>query len=255
MGAGAGYTIEVKDARIVGDIQINSFDVEESGNWQITTVSCVVPIVGSVQGSSYMYGFGWIEDVAMTVNSIVINFYKSEEYPTVTEADILEVLNNSRNYNGSGSYGGGWSHVKFGGDLEISPEGGYPDDVSEVSMQIDEEFVIDFIDVAVQGDNIEYTAFYNDEIFETYSTLEEAIDALKQEISEDIGAADPSRCYVESNYYYLTNGGVDTFEYESDWDYSQVEYTAEDDFSDDLYDVIDELDEENEPGIDEDFDI
>ena len=255
MGAGAGYTIETKNVRIDGDITINSFNINEVGDWQVTTVSCTVPIVGSVRGSSYNYGFGAIEDVAMTVNRIIINFYKSEEFPTVTEADIMEVLRNRANYEGKCVYGGGWSHVKFEGDLEISTNSDYSDDVEGILIQIDEDFVIDFIDVAVQGENIEYTAFYNDEVFETYNTLEEAINALKQEISEDVGAADPSRCYVESSYYYLINGGVNTFEYENDWDYSQVEYNAEDDFSGDLYDAIDELDEENEPDVDEGFDI
>ena len=78
---------------------------------------------------------------------------------------------------------------------------------------------------------------------------------ISSEISANVSAANPYDCYVERAYYFLTNGSVGNYEYESDFDNATIVYNAENDFSDDLYNAIDELGEEAGPEVDEGFDI
>jgi len=174
--------------------------------------------------------------------------------------DVLSGTISGCNYNGTGRFGGGWIGVKFAGAFEITDidSSNGNDDITGYACSVDEGFVIDYIDKAKYGDNIEYTAFYNGDILDTYNDLDEAISALKSEILEDISAADPYDCYVERNYYFLRNGSVDNYEYESDWYNSEVEYCADSDSDFDfeaLADLSSEIDDDFDVGIDEGFDI
>lgn len=233
MGAGAGYSIETKDVKIVGDIQITSFNVEADKWWLSTKVHCIIPILASVRADSYMYGCPWIENVSMTVTGIEINFMKTEEYPDVTEDMIREVLENPVNYWGKGVYGGGWTHSKFDGEYEIKQfsKVDYMDDIDSVEIKIDDELVVDFIDLAVQGENLEYEVIFNDDAIESYESEDEAIQALKATINDTIAEYGPegvnfNNCYVEQMYWILLNG-----EGEDDLDVDSVYrvYNASDD--------------------------
>lgn len=233
MGAGAGYTIETSNVRLNGDVKIYSFDVTQDGGWLVASVDCMLPIIGSIKANSYMYGCDWVEDVAMYVKHISINFLKSVEYSEVTEELIKEVLTNTANYDGSGLYGGGWIHSKFDGEFELTTfPNSYSDDINSVTIFIDNDLITEFIDLAVLGDNIEYSVFYNDDIIEVFSDESEAIAYLKQEINYaiDEGDVDSIRwdeCYVEYRYWYYLNG-----EGESDVDYATddaIVYTADGD--------------------------
>ena len=259
MGAGAGYTIETKDVKIVGDIAINSFEVEQDGSWLVAKVDCNVPIVASVRAESYMYGCPYIEDVPMTVTGISINYMQTAEYPDVTEEDIREVLGNTYNYIGQGVYGGGWTHSTFDGEVELKQftKLDYTNDINSVDISINDQGVIEFIDLAVQGENLEYEIYVNGEPIESYSTEKEAIAALKEEVlntlsEEGADSVDFYDSYVESHYYILLNAIGET---DIDLDSSQIVYRAEEDFSDDLLDAVGELEEENNPDIDTGFDI
>jgi hypothetical protein len=261
MGAGAGYDILTKDVSIVGDIQINSFDVREDKNWLITTVDCNVPIVGSVMGESYYYNSPWIEDVPMIVTNVVINFYKTEEFPNVTEDDIREVLTNDINYEGKGIVGGGWSHATFNGNWKITSwnDSAYTDDISSASITIDHPNIVNFIDLAVTGDNREYDVVFNGDALDAYEDQDEAIARLKELIREEIAESgidsiDFSSCYVEELYWTEdVEGNIDIVD---PW-YDNIVYNAEVDFDEfeALGEVADELNEENDVGIDEGFDI
>ena len=88
MGAGAGYSLETKDVKIAGGVQVFSFN--KSGedkfsvfHFDVITVECKVPIIGSVRAESYMYGCDWIKDVPMTVSEVIINVvgYALTPYP------------------------------------------------------------------------------------------------------------------------------------------------------------------------------
>ena len=293
MGAGAGCTITISNSRVlsVGDVSLQDAALEVDRWSGALTLDCDVAIEGTINISSYYYGSGDVEEVAMKVQSVSLdlgfgNGYNrdilteeaterfEEEFdgdiesiwedflPELTVNDInplyvKDLLQKEAFFDGEGRFGGGWIGVTFKGDFEITDvdsHNGY-NPVGSFGAQVVEEFVVDYLDKAKYGDNLEYTAYYNGDILDTYNTEEEAIAALKQEISEDIAAADPSECYVERTYYILTNGSVGNYEYDSDLDSAEVVYTADSDFSDDLYNAVDELEEENNPDVDEGFDI
>ena len=95
--------------------------------------------------------------------------------------------------------------------------------------------VIDFIDKAVTGDNVEYDVYFNGDVLDGYDELDKAIEALKEYINKEIadGKAEDinfSECTVERYPYYLRNGSEDYWEYETDFDVDDfVEYTADSD--------------------------
>lgn len=293
MGAGAGCTIEISNSRVksVDDVLLQDATLE-TGDYSATlTLNCKVAIEGTINVSSYYYGSGDVEEVAMTVDSVsldlgfgngynrdILTVGAAEHFETMFDGDIdsiwedvlpiltvddidpeyvKDLLQKEAFFDGEGRFGGGWIGVTFEGAFEINDvdsHNGY-NPVGSFAAHVDEEFVIEYLDKAKYGDNLEYTAYYNGDILDTYNTEKEAIEALKQEISEDIANADPSDCYVERTYYILTNGSVDNYEYETDFDSAEVVYTADSDFSDALLDTVEELDEEYNPNFDEGFDI
>ena len=263
MGAGAGYTIEVKNAKFTGDIQINSFEkTGETSNtmfsYDVYSVDCNVQIIGSIKADSYMYGCDWIENVPMTVNNVIVNFMKYEDAPEVTEADIVDILENNQNYIGSGVYGGGWVHSTFDGTFEIQPDNDYADDISEVTITIDHPNIVNFIDLAVTGDNKEYEVVFNGDGQEAFEDEDEAIaylkDLIREEITENgIDSIDFYDCYVTELYWTEDVDG--NFDY-VDFD-GYIVYRAETDIDEfeALGEAAEELNEENDVGIDEGFDI
>lgn len=261
MGAGAGYTLQVKDVQITGDIQIISFGkLKEEDfsvfHYDVIGIECIVPITGSVKADSYMYGCNWIEDVPMSVTKLNINVDRGTE---ITEAEISDILNNPANYAGEGTYGGGWSHSTFDGVFSINPKGDYIDDVEDVTLSIANQNLINFIDLAVQGENKEYDVIFNGDAFEGYETQDEAIDALDAMIRDEITAngidsVDFSSCYVEELYWEEdAEGNQDILD---PW-YDNIVYKVyPEDFSD-YSEAVDEFGEEMNPATDigEDFDI
>ncbi len=293
MGAGAGCTIEISNSKVMSVADVSLQDATlETGDYSATlTLNCKVFINGTINMSSYYYGSGDVEEVAMTVDSVsldlgfgngynrdILTVDATEHFETMFDGDIdsiwedvlpiltvddidpeyvKDLLQKEAFFDGEGRFGGGWIGVTFEGDFEIddvNSHNGY-NPVGSFAAHITEGFVIDYLDKAKYGDNLEYTAYYNGDILDTYNTEKEAIAALKQEITEDIANADLSDCYVERTYYILTNGSTDRYEYETDFDSAEVVYTAESDFSDALLDTVEELDEEYNPNFDEGFDI
>ena len=273
MGAGAGYSITLKDCELtsISDISRKDITLEKSGGYCSATVKFNAKLDATVNAESYYDGTGDIENVEVEVTSATLdlgigNGYNGEiltpeavekyeaqfdtdidslwkeliEVLTVDDLDISYIkdeLSNGSNYEGeSDTLSAGWVHSTFDGEFElddIDSRSGY-NTIENATCRIVWGAVIDYIDKAVTGDNEEYTVFYNDDIADTYDTLDEAIKALKGMIDDEIskGNADSiifDECTVERSYYYLRNGGKDTYEYESDWDYSEVEYAADSD--------------------------
>lgn len=265
MGAGAGYTIEVKNAKIVGNVQINSFELtgEDSNlmfQYDVYTVDCVVPLTGSVRAESYMYSCDWISNVPMTVRSVTINFMRYDGMPEVTEQDIMQILNNTANYIGEGVYGGGWSHATFDGEIEIRPDvdhNDYADDISEVVITIDHPNIVNYIDKAVTGDNKEYSIVFNGDPIDGYEDEDEAIKRIKEIIREEItengfDSIDFSNCYVEELYWSEdVDGNQDIVD---PW-YDNIVYRADDDYDDfeNFADALGQFDDDDDIG--EDFEI
>ena len=269
MGAGAGCTITLSNTRVnqVSDVSLADaiLDVREYG--ASITLDCDVGIEGTISVASYYDGSGDVKDVSMTVTNVSLDLGIGNGYdediltaeatdrfeeqfggnindiwedflPELTVADIdpayiKDQLQKEAFFDGEGRFGWGWVGVTFKGDFKISDvdsHNGY-NPVTSFGARVNEDFVIDYLDKAKYGENVEYTAYYN------------------------VSAANPYDCYVEQTYYFLTNGSVDNYEYESDYNNATIVYNAENDFSDDLYNAIDELDEEAGPEVDEGFDI
>jgi hypothetical protein len=262
MGAGAGYSIETKDVKIVSDVQINSFEkIREDNNaifrYDVIDVDCTISLIGSVRATSYMYGCDWIKDVPMTVTGVSINFLHDESNAEISEGDIADILINVKNYVGKAMYGGGWSHSTFDGTFELRPEGDYADDIDSVLITIDNEYIVDFIDLAVTGDNKEYSIVLNGEPVDSFEDQDEAIDQLDAWIRDDISengidSIDFSECFVEELYWQENvNGEID---YVDPW-YDNIVYRADPADFEDFAEVSEEIDEEFANPIDEDFDI
>lgn len=263
MGAGAGYTIAVKDVKITGDVELTSFrKVGEDSNmmfrYDVIECNCNIPIIGSIKADSYMYGCDWIKDVPMTVTGVTINFLKDVDGDIpILEADIMPILENTVNYIGDGVYGGGWTHSTFDGVFEISPDGDYADDVSDVIINIENKYIIDFIDLAVQGDNKEYEVVLNGEPVDSFEDQDEAIEQLdawiRDEIAENgIDSIDFSECFVEELYWQENvKGEIDIID---PW-YNNIMYRPDPADFEEFAESVDELGEETNPGIDEGFDI
>lgn len=261
MGAGAGYTLQVKNVQITGDIQIISFGKSKEEDfsvfhYDVIGVECIVPITGSIKADSYMYGCNWIKAVPMTITGLNILVDRGED---ITEAEISDILRNPANYAGEGTFGGGWSHSTFDGVFNINPKGDYTDDVEDVTLSIGNQNLINFIDLAVQGENKEYDVIFNGDDLEGYETQDEAIDALDAMIYDEITAngidsVDFSSCYVEELYWEEdAEGNQDILD---PW-YDNIVYKVyPEDFSD-YSEAVDELGEEVNPATDigEDFDI
>lgn len=160
MGAGAGYTVEVKNSDVksvdVGSIVIENLTIDKTGPliWLTANVSCDVDVVGDVRAESYYYGCDWISDVNFKVvhadidlgigngyNSSILrpdSVVKFEEQfdadieslyeeiiPLITPDDIdysyiAEQLKSNGFYDGSGVVGGGYIHSTFDGEVELT---------------------------------------------------------------------------------------------------------------------------------------
>lgn len=276
MGAGAGYTIEVEDCEFKSMAEIIPSDVvsmEKSGGYCSVTVKTDIKLVATLTGGSYYDSIGNIANVALTVtevklsldfgsgiNSEILNASSvekfEEQFDTDIESlwkelvDVVEIedldldyikyeLNNGRYYEGSASLGGGWIGSTFDGEFEVKDvdsNSGYNDIESYIAF-IPSDMVVSFIDEAKYGDNVQYTAYYNREGIESYSTEEEAINALKDYIDGVIAKGnvedvDFENCDVEREYYFLIDGGEDTYMYETDFDNTEIVYSAD---TDDYY--------------------
>ena len=272
MGAGAGYTISVKDCDVV-DLNESSIRIVKLGDWDnglvrggSATVECNIKINGSVAANSYYYGCDYIDGVDMTILSADVNLGFGENFNkeiltqeavskytsqfgvddveelyeelidnvTVNDIDmsyIVDVLKHDiSNLTGKGSYGGGWVHSTFDGEFElddIDDRSGY-NDTYDLTVQINNANVVEFIDLAVRGDNVQYVALDDYDIIDAFNTEKEAIDALKEYIRDTvlteyaIDDVDFSAYTVQEEFYYMTDA-----ENYGDSDWGEVVWTAD----------------------------
>lgn len=175
-----------------------------------------------------------------------------------TEAVKNALLDRFFSISGKASLGGGWTHSTFSGIFTIEVNRSYYDE--SYTIEITDKYVIEYLDKAVTGDNKFYDAVYNGEIIESFDDEKGAIEYLKNEIMEALtsGAADtiyPDDCYVEEAEYIMLNGKGDG---DVNYDYSQIVYKASEDPDFDfgaVIDTIEELNEEDDVGVDEGFDM
>lgn len=270
MGAGAGYTVEIKDSEVksvdVGSISIDELVIDKTGplTWLIAKVSCDVDVVGDIKAESYYYGCDWISEVPFKVVHAEVDLGIGEGYnseilrpeavarfenqfdtdieqlykeiiPLITPDDIdysyiADQLKSGGFYDGSGIVGGGYIHSTFDGEVElnsIDDHNGYNRIIS-ADVVIQNKQVVEFIDLAVRGDNVQYVAFEDMDILDNFATEEDAIDFLKGYIRDELANYDDfddfdfSAYTVQEDFYYMT----DAENYDgSDW--GEVVWTAD----------------------------
>lgn len=274
MGAGAGYTVTIKNST-VGNISIDNVELQKdtSGkeffHWCNVDVNGAIEITGDVKIASYYDGCDFVKDVPMIcthcnidldigngyndqiltaeaiekyeaqfgipVNDMYKELIEVIELQDIDPEYIKECIRDS-SFDGEARMGGGWVDSTFEGkieDLDTSSNSGYGYQyVDSADLIITDGGVVEFLDLAKYGDNIEYEVIYNGEIFEVYTSENAAIDELKAEINEAIKIGGPESvdfgdCYVTFRYWQLLNsaGEVDT-DYPSGDD---IVYTADGD--------------------------
>lgn len=183
-GAGAGYTVS---GELQYDPQIKSFNVVSREN-DIMEVDCDIDgILEDVYFESYDYG-DKVEEANVHISHVTLdvgnlkddddNDKELDEYALRDALDGLKV---------SPLIGAGWVHTTFDGDLSCDENkidcNAYSDIyVMGIQMNMTNSDLVEYIDKAVQGDNIftQYTVFNEEEdALETFDELDDAIEYAK----------------------------------------------------------------------------
>ena len=297
MGAGAGYTIFIEDVDVQNIVSatVESLDRWKMSVFSgySAKVVCDIKATARIKGEGYYDGCDWIDNVPITITSASISLpfgdgYNSkiltdyavkrlaDQFPNENVDDLWKELENNivaedinlnfiqdclddATFEGSGLYGGGWSHTTFDGNVEIDSvtDSATWSNLESFTFTIDHQYIIDFIDKAVTGDNKEYEVVFNGDGIDGYVDQDDAIKALNDYIRDEIlengiDSIDWSHCYIEELYWTEDVDG--NMDFVDPW-YDNIVYTADPDDFDEFADTMDELHNESEPGIGEDFDI
>lgn len=214
-GAGAGY-------EILGGIenaQVNSFKIENTTESKygerIFEISCDVDVdLTDLEFASYYYGSKL--DFPMRAKITGLNLIDNDTYdegeePTVDDYGIRDALDG---ITFKARLGGGWSHVPFTGDFDAETEGNvysafYTDNVS---INIDNAEVVDFMDKKIKGEMDETTYCVIDKDGDPVDDFENEDDAIK--FAEENGYAEVVEKY--HNYKLISaDGSIDDDLYET----------------------------------------
>lgn len=255
-GAGAGYTIEWELERIGA---VNSFtvsDVSKVDKYGNVTIKadCDVDLVVTIKSAlSYMYGMTTpIENVSAKMYRVELDLNIYDDYTIVDNAGNEKLLLNPDDYEGGVddpafiaevdnalyqinemqastlleydtnwqdgggySYGGGYSHSTWDGTILSDDEYHY------AFIQVTDESVIEYVDKAVQGENIysTYEVFVDgDATGYAYDTEEEAIAEAKEYIESGNYEGDIANTYVErQDWFEFYDGDADLENAEIVW--------------------------------------
>ena len=178
---------------------------------------------------------------------------------TVNDFNIDEIkrllLSSYFDFGGSADLGGGWSHSTFTGDFTITCERPFVDE--SYSIEIPNKYIVEFIDLALTGDNKIYNVVFNGVGEDDSDDVDDAIlrlgELIRDEIVQNgIDSVDFAHCYVEELYWTEDVDGNQDFI--DPW-YDNIVYRADDSDFEDLQDAVGELNEEDDTGVDEGFDI
>ena len=214
-GVGAGY-------EILGGIenaQVNSFKIENTTESKygerIFEISCDVDVdLTDLEFASYYYGSKL--DFPMRAKITGLNLIDNDTYdegeePTVDDYGIRDALDG---ITFKARLGGGWSHVPFTGDFDAETEGNvysafYTDNVS---INIDNAEVVDFMDKKIKGEMDETTYCVIDKDGDPVDDFENEDDAIK--FAEENGYAEVVEKY--HNYKLISaDGSIDDDLYET----------------------------------------
>lgn len=240
MGAGAGYTVFVKNAGLglsINDIAngISNYSLDIHDRGCTVSIDCDIILTGDIKAESYYYGCDFIDGVLLRMQKITADLglgngynadiltdearYRYEGmYNLDIEALYMEIVNDitvddirseyiaelvaeNLPISGDGLVGGGWSHHPFDGEFTINPEYNF----YSVTFSVVDSYITEFIDQAVTGDNVAYAVCLNGESIADVDSEQEAIDLLKSNLSVPFDEeTDLYDSYVIKDYYTIS---------------------------------------------------
>jgi len=153
-GPGAGYTITAKG---FSNVQIASARVVKAdGNGGTVAVEGTCTI-DELYAESYYYGTGKMVDIPAAITEVYISEYDlgydengdDEDISKMSEEELIVLVRETVEYYRDTIetvYGGGWLHATYDGSIEGRDE--------PIVLQITDKDAINFIDLAVQGENL-----------------------------------------------------------------------------------------------------
>lgn len=205
-GAGAGYHI----AGTIGAVDIKSFNVTktEEDKYGVPTYFLDCDISATLEDVTFesYYDGGHVDSAQIQITYLaLIDNHDPEEKGELNETNIAQSLEGTHVKN---LVGGGWTHSTFTGDLEgnENADGSVYSDfcVYEIGYRFVDEDLVKFIDLAVQGENIEeeYIVYAEDyDELGRFDSEEEAIEYAKNT---------PNAVKVEQySYRYEFDGDID----------------------------------------------
>ena len=212
-GPGAGYTIHVDGLSLfnIKSARVTEY-VEESGWFVDVDGTCTID---NLNADSYYYGTGIIHDVDARIKKIWVNWYWVDEYDdlnNMSESELCDFITEYVHDRLSDAdfetvYGGGWLHSTYDGTIDaVDSEHG------DVDLVITDKHVIDYIDLAVQGENCQnvyYVVSDSDGTLEALDDEDKAIDVAKMYF--ETGDYDTITVERDLEYYDVDGMPIETF--------------------------------------------
>jgi hypothetical protein len=194
-GAGAGYSIK----GTINNTKINSIHNmtvrEESDGYVFDIELDADADFDDVSFYSYYYG-DEIDSTKIKISKVSI--YGGTDDTPLKESEIISSINDTKI---GVMIGAGYSHTTFDGNIEAyadtSEISSSFDDVLEIEFDLTDKNAIEFIDKAVEGENIstEYAVIVDDDVDDVFATEEEAI-----EYAEEFEVETVKNLYVQILY-------------------------------------------------------
>ena len=228
-GPGAGYTIETKG---LSNVVVKSATLtNDEQYWRRVEVEATATI-DELYAESYYYGTGKMYDIPVKIDTVYLDEYTVENND-VSSPEVLRVIVEDALYENSDTkyvYGGGWAHSTFNGEVG---DGG--DDLWH--GYITDQAAINFIDLAVQGENV----------ITEYRVQADGVDADYYYEEEDEAIAKADELAVDPEYIGQT---ITVVRWEDYYDFEGMPF----DYSEPYTEVVYEVENELQWGDDEDTD-
>ena len=212
-GPGAGYTIHVDG---LSNFNITSAKVteyvEESGWFVDVDGTCAID---NLNADSYYYGTGIIHDVDARIKRIWVNWYWVDEYDDLSSMSADELARFMADYakyrlddtDFETVYGGGWLHSTYDGTIDaVDSEHG------DIDLVITDKHVIDYIDLAVQGENCNNVYYVTSDVDGTLEALDDEDKAIEvAKMYFETGDYDTITVERDLEYYDIDGMPIETF--------------------------------------------
>lgn len=232
-GAGAGYTVKGKIN--YDSINIKSFNIVSDEN-DVAEVDCDIDAkLDDVTFESYYYG-DRVEEADVHISHITLDKqYLEPEDEDINETTIRDALDG---LTVDPLIGGGWTHTTFDGELDCDEnhtDGNSYSTLTVIGAQMDivDTNLIDFINKAVQGENIvtEYSVWKDDDMLESFDNEDSAIEYAKEKGADKVQTSNFRYDFYE-NWEDLDDDEVIWTSDELDESKKIEEKTSFDDFKD-----------------------